>query len=381
MHDQLSFALHAVGETNPHQFRKVLYVGANEAAVTQSLADLFRNASFSSFVSDIIALNQASPGEICFDLIVFDRTAFSRIDLLLKVFKYRYMVVIGIETFFNNVDINASFHQVRSGLSVYKSKVKYFDIFMPIGPNDYSIAAASVINKYRMLRGVREIFYCATQPLGIKATYVAESDYPFSKEAAITALGLDSKEKEIRFGLDQSRFGWYYQQLKQLYLYQAQPFVLDNYVTMCTDMFFNKELPFFESDTPIYTYGREAPHVHYFQHMRRLHPQLRCFDGRSAISHHSIFNRQVLLDLFCEVKSHTGKAFWEAFLRNVDPQQRQHSGAAEYEIYFNFMRLKGVNIITRNPVYLDTGDFEQGMAADCHFFCYHWYMRTDRVPV
>ena len=369
MNDQLSFALRAVGETSPHQFRKVLYVGANEAAGTQALAELFRHASVSGFVRDINELNQASPGETCFDLIVFDRTAFSQIDQLLKVFKYRYMVVIGSETFFNVADINASFHQVESGLSVYKSKVKYFDIFMPIGPSDYRIAAASVINKYRMLRGVREIFYCATQPLDIKATYVAESDYPFSKEAAIAA-----------FGLDHNRFGWYYQQLKQLYLYLAQPFVLDNYITMCTDVFFNKELPFFEGDTPIYTYGHETPHVHYFQHMRRLHPQLRCFDGRSAISHHSIFNRQVLLDLFCEVKSHTGKEFWEAFLCNVDPQQRLLSGAAEYEIYFNFMRLKGVNIVTRDPDYLDMGDFKQGLAADCHYFAYHWYMRTDEVP-
>ena len=368
MKEKLSFALSSVRESSAHQFRRVLYVGENETATLQPLSELFRHACISTFVRDIEELKQASPGEVCFDLIIFNHSVFSQIDLLLKIFKYRYIVVFGNDTFFNVAEINATFHQIESDIFVYKSKVKYFDIFMPIGPNDYCIAGPSVINKYQHLNGIREIFYCATQPLDIKATYVAESDYPFSKEAAIA-----------QFGLDHNRFGWYYQQLKQLYLYIAQPFVLNNYITMCADVFFNKELLFFEGDTPIYTYGHELPHANYFQHMRRLHPQLRCFDGRSAISHHSIFNRQVLLDLFCEVKSFTGKEFWDAFLCNVDPHQRLHSGAAEYEIYFNFMRLKELNIITRDPNYLDVGDFNLGLNSDCDYFAYHWYMRTDQV--
>lgn len=370
MKEKLCFALSSVSESSLHQFRRVLYVGDNEATLLQPLSELFRHASINTFVRDIEELKLAAAGEVCFDLIIFNHTVFSQIDLLLKIFKYRYIIVFGNNTFFNVGKINATFHQIESGLSVYKSNVKYFDIFMPIGPNDYSIAASSVINKYQHLKGVREIFYCSTQPLDIKATHVAESDYPFSKEEAITA-----------FGLDHERFGWYYQQLKQLYLYTARSFVLDNYITMCTDVFFNKDLLFFKNNTPIYTYGHEIPHLEYFNHMRRLHPQLRCFDGRSAISHHSIFNRQVLLDLFSEVKSNTGKEFWEAFLSKVDPHQRLHSGAAEYEIYFNFIRLKSVNIITRDPNYLDTGDFKLGLTSNCDYFAYHWYMRTDQVMV
>ena len=368
MKEKLCFALSSVSESSAHQFRRVLYVGENEAALLQPLSELFRNARIYSFVRDIEELKQASPGEICFDLIIFNRAVFSQIHILLKVFKYRYIVVFGNEAFFNVLEINATFHQIESDLSVYKSNVKYFDIFMPIGPNDYCIAGSSVINKYQHLKGIREIFYCSTQPLDIKATFVAESDYPFSRDAAVAA-----------FGLDHDRFGWYYQQLKQLYLYIAQPFVLDNYITMCADVFFNKELSFFENDKPIYTYGHELPHAEYFHHMRRLHPQLRCFDGRSAISHHAIFNRQVLLDLFCEVKSYTGKEFWDAFLCNVNPHQRLHSGAAEYEIYFNFMRLKEFNIITRDPNYLDIGDFNLGSTSNCDYFAYHWYMRTDQA--
>ncbi len=368
MNEQLSFALSAVAETSPHQFRRVLYLGLNATSAKHSLREIFRNAHISVFVNDINELSNTIPGQVCFDLIIIDRTLFSGIDQLLKIFKYRYIIVTGHDVFFNPVEINATAHQVESGLFIYKSNIKYFDIFMPIGPSDYSIAAASVLNKYNQIQGIREIFYCASQPLDIKATFVAESDYPFSKEAAISA-----------FGIEHYRFGWYYQQLKQLYLSLAQPSVLDNYITMCTDLFFNKNMPFFDGDKPIYTYGKEIPHVYYFQHMQKLHPQLRCFDGRSAISHHSIFNRHVLLDLFSEVKSHTGKEFWEAFLRNVDPQQRLLSGAAEYEIYFNFLRLKEINLITREPNYLDTGDFKLGLGADCHYFAYHWYMRTDEA--
>lgn len=370
MIDRLVHALAAAGETSLYQFRRVLYIAQPEAAeIDAQLATVFPNAKIQSFVRDIAELNASAPGEVCMDLILIDKVAFAQLAVLLQHYKFRYIVVADVPYHLNVADTNTRFIQADASMAVYASKTAWHDIFMPIGPSDYSIAAESVANKYRKLKGVREIFYCATEQLPIRATYVPETAYPFSRAQAIEA-----------FGLQHDRFGWYYQQLKQLYLPLAQPFVLDNYVTMCTDVFFNRELEFFRDGKPVYTYGHETPHLPYFQHMARMLPQLRCFDGRSAISHHAVFNRRVLQDLFWDVKQHNGKEFWEAFLSNVDPSQRLYSGAAEYETYFNFLRLKGVPISTREPDYLDMGDFKQGLAAECDYFAYHWYMRTDEFP-
>lgn len=234
---------------------------------------------------------------------------------------------------------------------------------MPIGPSDYEIAEKSILNKRQYIKNLGDIYYCAQKDLNLSAIYVPESKYPFD---------LESVKENIK--CTEGREGWYYQQLKQLYFGSLNLSGLDDYLTICTDVFFNQEISFFNGNLPIYTYGHEILNQPYFSHMRRLNPELKCFDGKSAISHHSIFNKHILQELFSDIEDRLGAPFWVAFLRAVD-EKESAAGAAEYELYFNFLRLKNYPIETRVLNYLDTGAFWYGQNSGAPFFAYHWYLR------
>lgn len=240
---------------------------------------------------------------------------------------------------------------------------KNFDIFMPIGPRDYDIAEESVLNKRRYIKGAKNIYYCAEIDLNIPAIYIPESRFPFNMEAVQKNVSCTPR-----------RVGWYYQQLMQLYFGSLGISSLDDYLTVGTDIFFNEEINFFKGDIPIYTYGHEAPHAPYFSHMKRLIPGLECFDEKSAISHHSIFNKKVLERLFFDVKDKSGYDFWVAFLRTVDGGESS-SGASEFELYFNYLRANNYKLETRRLNYIDTGSFSYGTNSGAAFFAYHWYLR------
>lgn len=240
---------------------------------------------------------------------------------------------------------------------------KYFDIFMPIGPADYEIAEESILNKRQYIKNLGDIYYCAQKDLQLPAIYVPESEYPFD------LVGVKQNVRCVS-----GRQGWYFQQLKQLYFGSLGLSKLDDYLTICADVFLNEEISFFRGNLPIYTYGHEIPNQPYFSHMKKLNPDLKCFDGRSAISHHSIFNKKILDELFSDVESRSGTPFWVAFLRAVD-EKYSSAGAAEYELYFNFLRLKNYPIETRSLKYVDTGAFWFGKNSGAPFFAYHWYLR------
>lgn len=238
-----------------------------------------------------------------------------------------------------------------------------YDIFMPIGPSDYEIAEKSILNKRQYLRQLGDIYYCAQMDLNLPAIYIPENSYPFNFQ--------DIKEN---IKCIPGREGWYYQQLKQLYFGSLNLSSLDYYLTICADVFFNEEISFFNGSLPIYTYGHEVPNQPYFSHMKRLNSDLKCFDNKSVISHHSIFNKKILIELFSDVESRLGEAFWVAFLQAV-LEKESSAGAAEYELYFNFLRLKNYPIETRSLEYLDTGSFWYGKNSGAPFFAYHWYLR------
>jgi len=64
-------------------------------------------------------------------------------------------------------------------------------------------------------------------------------------------------------------------------------------------------------------------------------------------------------------------------LQAVNDSDKNNSGAAEYEIYFNYLRYIKEDIAVREPNYVDTGDFNFGINSSFDFFAYHWHMRDN----
>jgi hypothetical protein len=139
-----------------------------------------------------------------------------------------------------------------------------------------------------------------------------------------------------------NRNGWYLQQLLKLYASFSIKDMLDDYVVIDSDTIFLQPV-FFKMNNPDSESGNKylfnlatENHIPYFEHMNRLKDGFKKIINASGIAHHMIFNRNIILELFNYCDSNLS-TFWIKFLECVDPSQRPHSGASEYEIYFNYM--------------------------------------------
>jgi hypothetical protein len=361
------FGLYWAEETELYQFRKVLLITNEHNELEIEFKPIFPKAKIYTLQKDLDFLNISNHHRHCFDLIVIDNINFTQINQLLDRFKCRYIMVSGANTSLY-IKTNKDFRRIEFAVdaAIYKNNRQFYDVFMPIGPLDYEIAQASIQNKIENLSGMREIFYCAKKDLSVDASYISESQYPFTEED-LYALRHENTE----------RTGWYHAQLKQFYLHSVEQGTLNFYVALCTDLFFLKPYELFEKNgLPIYMYGAGPTHPPCIGHMRRLLPQLRCFDGRSAVSHHMLFERNVIERLLTEVEYVSGKDFWKIFYESIDDKQYEAAGTSDYDIYFNYLRLIRRNISTREPNYVDSGDPAILKNFNGDFYCNHAYARV-----
>lgn len=364
------FGLSKVAETKLYQFRKILLITEDHFQLEKEFKEVFINSTIYTLQRNLDFLNSENPYRHCFDLILIDKINFSHLNLILQRFKCRYILFSDSDAvlYVKNASDFKRF-ELSIGTVIYKNSRQFYDAFMPIGPSDYDIAKSSLQNKIENLPGLREIYYCAKKDLFIDAVYLPESSYPFS-EHELASLRDENSE----------RTGWYHAQLKQFYLYSVDQSALDFYVALCTDLYFLRPYELFdEKKLPIYMYGAGPTHQPSLNHMMKLHPQLRCFDGRSAVSHHMIFERSVIERLLREVKNYTGKLFWQIFIESIDKVHYLGAGTSDYDIYFNYLRLIEREIVTREPNYLDTGDPAIVGNFNGDFYCDHAYSRKPSV--
>jgi uncharacterized short protein YbdD (DUF466 family) len=203
-----------------------------------------------------------------------------------------------------------------------------FDIVICIGDHDTKIA-------HKMIR------YVQNKIIGYRNIFLIPSADNFSHEYCITInedkFPFTQKDIELYHGKNE-RNKWYLQQLYKLYSGFVIPGILENYTVIDADVLFLKKKVLFENNLPIYNYGTEY-HQPYFDHMKKLHPDLIKMDKeKSGICHFITFQKKYIVELFNLVESyHNGTEFWKVFLLNVDKQNLLLSGSSEYEIYFNFM--------------------------------------------
>ena len=91
----------------------------------------------------------------------------------------------------------------------------------------------------------------------------------------------------------------------------------------------------------MFSVGKEH-HKEYFSHAKRLLPGFkRVFREYSGISHHMIFQRPILEDLFNIIRlNNNGKEPWKAVCHQLNTNEIYGSPFSEYEIYFNFVFLR-----------------------------------------
>lgn len=187
-------------------------------------------------------------------------------------------------------------------------------------------------------------------------------------------------KKQIKHYLEhpKNRLGWIYQQLLKLYAQQVIPGISENVLILDSDVVFFNPVSFQnELGWPLFAQPKAKFEPSYYGHARRLLPNLiKSPHQSSAISHHMLFQRSVLKDLFARVEKHHHCSFWKAFCKCISKDDFYGSGASEYEIYYNFLASRSNQYVVRklnwgNKLFDDDLSTYQKQGFDyvaCHAF-------------
>lgn len=218
-----------------------------------------------------------------------------------------------------------------------------FDIVIPVGPNELSNIHKQLIFTKQNVIGFRNIYIiCYDDSIKIDGCIMISEDSFFFKKSDVAKVFEKYQGKN-------NRNNWYYQQLLKLYAGFVIPDILDHYLVVDADVFFLKPTDFIINEKMVFTVSDEYS-IPYFTHMSKLHPSFTKNINKSGISHHMMFYKKYVQELFDIVEQYHGIPFWKAFLEMVEehknyPVTQLESGASEYEIYFNY-------VIKQHPEYI-----------------------------
>lgn len=209
--------------------------------------------------------------------------------------------------------------------------------------------------------------------IGNDIKFINENNYPFSKADVIEIL------KTIK--CPEFNYGWFYQQLLKLHTHIAIPNISTNFLILDADMVFVDFFRLFNDDNiPYFTTGTEN-NKYYFDHMNRLIPGLTKQINKSGISHHMIFNKNILNEIITNVELTHKTMFWKAFLNCVRfESDTNFSCASEYEIYFNYvLKFHKDKYDIRDIKWLNTSDNDlaKHKSDEYKYICLHDYLIND----
>lgn len=244
-----------------------------------------------------------------------------------------------------------------------------FDIVACVGPNEKDLVDIFVKQVKDNIRNFNKVFLIVPAEIievyknkeYTNVEFVDERTFPFQKSDIDTMLKCPK------------RSGWYLQQLLKLYAAVVLPNLLDNFVIIDSDIYFHKNVDFFEDNKIVFNTGTEH-HIPYFEHMQKLHTSLRKFHSRSGICHYMPMKKHIVHSLLKMIEDEHHKFFWIVFIEAVDPKHAEFSGASEYEMLFNYTitrfpdEYKINNIPFRNTGYPD-------LNYDGYYEAIHWYLR------
>jgi len=239
-----------------------------------------------------------------------------------------------------------------------------FDIFQTVGPNDFNIIKKTLKLNRKNINGYRNI-YLFNEHNNFKfknIINVNSSFFPFTFEYV---------EDRVK---NKKRTGWIFQQLVKLYFPYLNNDVRFTLVVDC-DVFFIKKTNFFnKSGSPYYTTSEEY-HEPYFSHMLKLHPSFQRANNKSGISHHMLFDKNILKEIFSIVEDFHNKPFYDVFLEYLDPNEQ--SSCADYEIYFHYIMQKYHNqVVVRNLNWSNENCINKSMLSKLDYFSLPYYSKT-----
>jgi hypothetical protein len=256
------------------------------------------------------------------------------------------------------------------------------DVVIPCVEKDLDTLNLCIRGIRENCAGIRKIIVVSEKRLTYEAEWFNEDKYPFSKEdISLYLMHKDEELAEYIRAERKSQLGWYFQQLLKFYAPFVIPGISSNVLIVDADTIFLNPVRFIDEDfLGLYNPGTEC-HLPYFEHASRLIPHFKkLFPHYSGVSHHMLFQKPILEDLFHMVKKHRKREFWEAFCLCVDPNHviNMISGASEYEIYFNFAFALYPQLKIRPLKWTNSrnlNNIAKYNAEGYHYVSFHRYMR------
>jgi hypothetical protein len=212
------------------------------------------------------------------------------------------------------------------------------DVIIPAVEKDKETLELCIESVKNYVTSLRRIIVISKNKLTDNAEWFCENDYPFNFESIGKAIYPDNEEKAKWFKNECPRKGWILQQLLKLYAPFVIPGISSNVLCVDSDVIFFKRQVFLnQSGGGIYANGREYRKP-YFSHLKRLLPNLeKAYKDKSGICHHMLFQKEVLDQLFEDIKKEHNKEAWIAICQCIDHAEILKSPFSEYEIYFNYL--------------------------------------------
>jgi hypothetical protein len=218
--------------------------------------------------------------------------------------------------------------------TIYPLSPDPIDVVIPCHPKDCKSLKLCIkaIRKYGI--NVRRIVVVSSKPLTEHAEWFDESNYPFDKADILAEIFQDGRTTH-------PRIGWLYQQFLKLYAFLVIPDLSPNILILDADTIFLKVVQFMTMQgDPLFNVGKEHWEP-YFSHAKRLLPDFYKVSPKlSGITHHMLFQKPILEDLFQQIENIHAVEPWKAIARCICPKDMELACFSEYELYFNFALLR-----------------------------------------
>lgn len=227
------------------------------------------------------------------------------------------------------------------------------DVVIPSTEKDLDTLNLSIAAIKANCNQIRRVIVVSPSRLTDQAEWFDEKKFPFTKFDVAMEM-FDHKEDVVR----RYNVSWFYQQLLKLYAPFVIPDISSNVLILDSDTIFLNPVEFIGPSGAGFLNPGTEYHLPYFVHMNKLIPGLKkVFEQHSGISHHMLFQKCILDDLFHTIESIHKVPTWKAFCRNVDISQ-SFFAASEYEIYFNFVLSRNDQVAIRPLKWQNTSRLE-----------------------
>jgi Family of unknown function (DUF6492) len=248
----------------------------------------------------------------------------------------------------------------------YPLTLEPIDVVIPCHEKDVPLLDMCIAGIRENGKNIGRVYVISKSPFTKEAEWVDETLFPFS---------YSSVNRQVYREEQGDRTGWVFQQLLKFYAPFVIPEISSNVLIIDADTVFLNPVSFItEKGNPMFN-PRLQYTPSYFTHMKKLLPSVKPNKIISAVTHHMLFQRAVLEDLFSEVEKLHQKPFWEAF---CDCTSFPVSVPSEYEIYYHFFASRSKQpklhlLKWRN--HPDPSEASLLKQNGYHFASFHHYMR------